>query len=137
MGKKKTAKQLDEEIKAYASSPAGAAVAKHRMLVVEYDVAKLDNDEIGNLKHAALAQADGGDGYPPVRALTGTSPVGVAKPRLLAAEYDVSSLSDGEIENLKYAALAQADGQDGHPADEGGDYYPPVKAQAAVKARGW
>lgn len=123
--RKKSPAQLDREIasalskrkdnKGHKSSHAARKKpAKHKQLVVEYDVAGLSNDQIDSLTGYAVAQGEKSDtydvGHPDVKVTS--SVVSRGKGKKLVVKFDITGLSEDQIDVLQGEAIAQGEAND-------------------------
>ena len=88
--------------------------AGHKQLVVEYGVAGLSNDQIGSLEGYAVAQGEESDtydvGHPDVQVTS--SVVGRGKDKKLVVKYDITGLSEDQVDVLQGEAIAQGEAND-------------------------
>jgi hypothetical protein len=126
MAKRKSPAQLDREIAAalsrskprHASRKRAGKKPAGKKLVVEYDVAGLSEDQIDSLTGYAVAQGEasdfdedfGGVNYPDVKVTSRVA--GRGERKRLVVEYDVTDLSEDQVDVLTGAAIAQAEAND-------------------------
>ena len=116
--KRKKPAQLDREIASALSKRERSHAARKKsvgkQLVVEYDVTGLSEDQIDALTGYAVAQGEESDtydvGHPDVKVTSRVLKRG--KRKLLVVGYDLTGLSEDQVDVLRGEAIAQAEEND-------------------------